>query len=143
MKASEIVKAKLLKTWPASWAIFEESCAYTVANNLAFIKGVLLNVESETTYKTAASVGEQLCLYLREELGYNYIMWRYNGQFCTREGYKQGLIFTIFLTKATLDAYEKENDAFEKWCSNRGWCEKPPRPLWDQIEYLNIYKPLK
>jgi putative AlgH/UPF0301 family transcriptional regulator len=50
MEKDEIIKQKFLNTWPKSWAIFEESCQYSIKHNLDFVVGILLNEEKEISY---------------------------------------------------------------------------------------------
>lgn len=142
MKLEDLISAKMLVTWPKSWEIFEESCIYSLKNKLDFVKGVLLHEERMISYEEQPSIIEQLFSYLNT-LGYKNMSAR-NGTFCTKEGFKNGLVFVVFLSKSTQEQLNKESEKWNTWASHKGSVMagvKPLRPMFEQIEYLNIYKP--
>ena|SRR5690242_17313682 len=141
MKASDVISGKLLKVYPKSFEIFEESCQYSIDNGLDFIKGVLLQSEKVVPYNEFNSVCEQVFAHLKE-LGYKYMTANHNGNFKTKEGHKSGFVFVVFLSKAALDAYNNENDAFTKWTHSRHG-EQPSRAIYNAINHLDIYKSFK
>jgi hypothetical protein len=140
MEKDEIIKQKFLNTWPKSWAIFEESCQYSIKHNLDFVVGILLNEEKEISYADQKSVWEQLCDYLKT-LGYQNVHG--NGDtFLTKDGYKKGMSFVVFLSSAAIKSYINENERWNKYIENHGsWAEQSKmRPIYHSIKYLNIYK---
>lgn len=141
MNQIDFISKKLLKTFPKSFKIFEESCQYSLDNSLDFIKGVLLNEEFLITYHNTESIRQQLFDYLNS-LGYKFIVARHNGNFCTRDGYKIGLVFIIFISEGAWKAYNDENLRWNNWATHNSITAgpKPDRPIFNAIEYQNIYK---
>jgi len=141
MNKDEIIAAKLTSTWKESWKIFDDSCKYSIANNLDFIVGVLLAREQSVSHNEFKSISEQLQDYLSNTLGFknNYVTHR--SQFYTRKGYEAGVGFVVFLSSAAIKAYMKESDDWQKSIQgNSRNTVQTPRPIYEKIQYLNIYK---
>lgn len=140
MKASDVISSKLLKQWPESWKIFEESCQYSIENGLDHITFPLLFRERKIEWSEVETIKEQVFKYL-EGLGYNNILGRYKEIFCTREGFESGYIFTVFLSPAGIKSYLAECDKWQASIARKsGFDKESPRPIYDSIRYLNIYK---
>ena len=138
MKADDVIELKLLKTYPKSWKIFEESCAYSIKNNLNFIKGVLLFEEKKLDYAELSIVGDQVRQYLVNKLGYK-IVYTTKDTFACKDGFKEGLVFVAFLSESYYKQWSAEADAYNKWCTDR-WGTEPKRTIYNEIKFLNIYK---
>lgn len=142
MNATDVIVSKLLKTWPESWKIFEESCQYSIDNNLDYIKGILLNRESKIDYNNVTSIQEQLFSYLRF-LGYSNFTAGLHDPFFTRKGHESGLTFVIFLSSDSAKKYIAENNKWAEWSKFHGSRlagPEPKRPMFEEIRYQDIYK---
>ena len=140
MNASEIISKKFLAQYPESLKIFEDSCKYTIANGLFFIKGVLLHREKKVSYNEQSVVSEELQSYL-SELGYKNSIISHNDTYFTKKGYESGVVFVVFLSVAAIKLYLEENEKWAKSVKAKSRFDKEaPRPLYEQIKYLDIYK---
>jgi hypothetical protein len=144
MTAEEVIAAKLLKTWPKSWALWEKSCKYSIDNNLDFVKGALLYNEHDVPYNEQNSIGEQLRIYLNY-LGYKNSIIIHKDTFLMEDGYYHATVFIAFLSEAAMLSYLEEN---KKWAKSiegnmRGQVQAP-RPIYDSIKNVNLFeKPKK
>lgn len=143
MNAQQLINLKVTKAWPESLQIFEDSCVYSIENNLDFLKGVLLHRESPITHQNSASISEQLQGWLAEQGYNNNLIWPNYEHFHTMKGHESGMVFVAFLSNAGIKAYLAENDKWGQWAKQgntvlRG--EEPKRPIYEEIRYLDIYK---
>ncbi len=137
MNIDEVLKQKLYRAWPESWVIFEDSCKYSIENNLSFIKGCLLQSERAIEYGNREQVYQELSRVL-EGMGYLNIATFPDDQFLTKEGWRKAYVFVCFLSRSAIDAYIKEVEAHNKWGYRNS--EAPPKsPIKDAIKNLSIY----
>ena len=140
MNASQIISKKFLAQYPESWEIFEDSCKHTISKGLSFIKGVLLYREKKIDYKDQSIISEELQTYLKD-MGYNNSVISHNETFLTKDGYEHGTVFVIFLSVAGIKSYLEENKVWHDSIKAKSRFDKEaPRPLYEQIKYLDIYK---
>jgi hypothetical protein len=143
MNINEVISSKLLKQYPESFKIFEDSCKYTIDNGLHFIKGVLLYREKDVAYNEQKIIAEELQQYLNG-LGYKNSIIYHKETFHTRKGHEYGTVFVVFLSTAGIEAYIKESQEWSKSiASNSRYDVEKPRPIYEQIRYLSIYQKKK